>query len=187
MNGVRVYCYKESTNKGWIVIQRRADGSVNFNRTWADYKSGFGNLSGEFWLGNEHIFQLTKDEPRELRIDMEIFNGTKRYALYSKCSISSESEKYKLNVAGYSGDVRDSLAHHSGASFSTFDADNDDSWYDCCACTYGGGWWYSDCFSVNLNGKYVQRSDKVTNTRGINWWSLTGYSNSLKFVAMNIR
>ncbi|KAH3779364.1 techylectin-5B-like [Dreissena polymorpha] len=187
MNGVRVYCYKESTNRGWIVIQRRADGSVNFTRTWADYKSGFGNLSGEFWLGNEHIYQLTKDEPRELRIDMEMFNGTKRYALYSKFSISSESEKYKLRVAEYSGDTVDNLALHNVRSFSTFDADNDVSVFSCCACMYGGGWWYYNCHPVNLNGKYFQRSDKVAWAQGIHWRSLTSFDTSLKFVAMNIR
>ncbi|KAH3791726.1 hypothetical protein DPMN_145215 [Dreissena polymorpha] len=189
-NGIMVYCYKESANKGWIVIQRRADGSVNFNRTWADYKAGFGDLSGEFWLGNENIYQLTKNEPRELRIDMEAFNGTKRYALYSKFSISSESEKFKLHVDGYSGDAGDDLTKptrtHNGQSFSTVDADNDIS-SACCVCSYGGGWWYNNCFESNLNGKYLQRSEKVIYNRGIIWPSLTGWNTSLKFVAMNIR
>ncbi|KAH3793293.1 hypothetical protein DPMN_146800 [Dreissena polymorpha] len=186
-NGIKVYCYKESTNKGWIVIQRRADGSVNFNRTWADYKSGFDNVSGEFWLGNENIYQLTKDEPRELRIDMETFNGTKRYALYSKFSISSESEKYKLHVDGYSGNADDDLAHHNGQSFSTVDADNDKDRI-CCACTFGGGgWWYITCHPVNLNGKYFQRNDKVIMGNGIHWGSLTHFTKSLKFVEMKIR
>jgi len=37
-NTADVYC-----DTGWTVIQRRQDGSVDFNRTWADYEKGFGN------------------------------------------------------------------------------------------------------------------------------------------------
>jgi len=35
------------------------DGSVDFYRNWTDYRRGFGRPEGEFWLGNEHIYQLT--------------------------------------------------------------------------------------------------------------------------------
>jgi len=44
---------------GWTVIQKRLDGSVDFYRNWTEYRRGFGQPEGEFWLGNERIHQLT--------------------------------------------------------------------------------------------------------------------------------
>lgn len=33
------------------VFQRRMDGAESFFRPWKHYKGGFGNVAGEYWLG----------------------------------------------------------------------------------------------------------------------------------------
>ena len=44
-----VFCDIQTADGGWTVIQRRKDGSLDFNRPWSDYEKGFGDLNGEFW------------------------------------------------------------------------------------------------------------------------------------------
>ncbi|XP_062612217.1 fibrinogen-like protein A [Saccostrea cucullata] len=106
-NPVQVYCDMTADGGGWTVIQNRYDGSTSFYRDWNDYKTGFGNISQEFWLGNDRIHALTKNDDQELRIEMTKFNGSKVYAKYSRFSIGDESDKYKLSISGYSGDAGD--------------------------------------------------------------------------------
>ena len=84
------------------MLQRRQDGSVHCYRVWNEYKEGFGNKSGEFWLVLENIKRLTKDNDKELRVDLEDFEGEKKYAKYETFKV--EGGKYKLTVEGYSGE-----------------------------------------------------------------------------------
>ena len=68
------------------VIQRRDDYGEpreNFNRDWADYKRGFGNLSQEFWLGNDNIHELTKSGDKKLRVELETHDGRTAWAEYN--------------------------------------------------------------------------------------------------------
>lgn len=64
----------ETNGGGWTLIQRRKVGLTSFNRDWKQYKSGFGSIRGDFWLGNDNIFRLTR-QPSMLRIEMEVRVG----------------------------------------------------------------------------------------------------------------
>ncbi|XP_053185284.1 fibrinogen gamma chain [Scomber japonicus] len=171
-----VYCEIDSFGRGFTVIQRRRDGSVDFHKDWTQYKEGFGYLSPddttEFWLGNEKIHLLTTGPtiPTVLRIELVDWEGNKRYADYTMFRVGSEMDMYRLTYGYYfGGDAGDAFdgfdfgddpsdkfyTSHNGMQFSTFDRDNDK--YDGnCAQQDGSGWWMNRCHAAHLNGKYYR-------------------------------
>ena len=98
-----VFCDQKTAGGGWTVFQRRQDGSVDFFRGWNDYKRGFGNLNGEFWLGLDKIHRLTASRNKKLRVDLEA-TATILLAEYSSFAVANEKAKYQLTVGGYSGE-----------------------------------------------------------------------------------
>ena len=98
-----MFCDQTTAGGGWTVIQKRIDGSVDFYRGWADYKNGFGNLNGEFWLGLDKIHRLTKSIKNRLRVDLEDTKGKTAYAEYDMFAVTSERTKYQLGLGTYSG------------------------------------------------------------------------------------
>lgn len=183
---IAVYCDQMNNGGGWTVIQRRINGTVDFYRTWDEYKHGFGDLEGEFWIGNDNLHILTS-QPVELLIEMEKFSGHYYYAKYDTFGIDNEQQKYKLHVSGYSGTAGDSFSFHDGVEFSTKDKNNDPivSSKDC-SVTFQSAWWYKKCKDVDLNGVYVATESGIVH-RGIKWETLLGTTGNLKSVRMKIR
>lgn len=180
-----VFCDQTAAGGGWIVFQKRLDGSVDFYRGWTDYKVGFGNLNGEFWLGLDKINRLTKTGNR-LRVDLEDTTGKAVYAEYDMFAVTSERTKYKLSLGTYSGTAGDSLSAHHGLPFTTKDQDNDRHKTVNCAVNHKGGWWYGGCHSSNLNGLYLH-GQHSSYADGVNWFAWKGYKYSAKRAEMKIR
>ncbi|XP_005099183.1 angiopoietin-1 [Aplysia californica] len=180
-SGQLVVCDMVMDEGGWIVIQRRASADVDFFRGWEEYKNGFGDLSGNFWLGLEKIHQLTSQGRYEIRIDFR-FQGKNYFASYDNFSLSGKTENYKIQISGFSGNVsEDSMAYHNGMAFTTKDRDNDLSSRNC-ANRYHGAWWYNDCHHVNLNGLWGSKGRGWT---GLRWGSVTS-DDSVSFSEMKI-
>ena len=167
---------------GWIMFHQHLDVSDGWDLPWADYKAGFGSIDGNFWLGLEKVHLLTSSQPYRLRVELQDRSTNLWYsAEYWSFKIGDElNDKYRLELAGYSGDVANSLMdngdwngngcfgcyNHNGIRFSTKDNDNDLSTDDSynCAIKRRGGWWYNNCFFVCLTCKW---SD--------NYWRYLGY------------
>ncbi|XP_075041460.1 ficolin-1-A-like isoform X2 [Mixophyes fleayi] len=181
-----VLCDMETDGGGWLVFQRRMDGSVDFFRDWDAYKKGFGNQVGEFWLGNDNIHHLTASGTFQLRIDLTDFTDSRFYALYNNFRIAGERLNYTMSdISFVNGNAGDSFSMHKNAQFSTKDRDNDAAKHSC-ALSYKGGWWYTACHNSNLNGLYL-RGNHSSYANGVNWYSGQGYKYSYKVSEMKIR
>ncbi|XP_077876382.1 tenascin-X isoform X11 [Ictidomys tridecemlineatus] len=154
---LNVFCDMETDGGGWLVFQRRMDGQTDFWRDWEDYAHGFGNISREFWLGNEALHSLTQAGDYSMRVDLRAGDEAV-FAQYDSFRVGSAAENYRLHLEGYHGTAGDSMSYHSGSVFSARDRDPNNLLISC-AVSYRGAWWYRNCHYANLNGLYGSTVD----------------------------
>ncbi|KAM7088739.1 fibrinogen-like protein 1-like protein [Ciconia maguari] len=167
LHPIVVYCEMNVTDGGWTVIQRnRQSTEITWAESWSTYKYGFGNVHTEYWLGTEYIHQISQQKVYQVKfIIWDATNNTK-FADYNLFSVEDESHGYRLRLGMYTGTAEDAMDSdnarkvHNNMKFSAKDRDQD-TYSGNCASSYGGGWWYSACYSVRLNVK-----------GGITWGSL---------------
>ncbi|XP_064187988.1 angiopoietin-related protein 3 [Anguilla rostrata] len=183
-----VYC--EFTAEGAsTVIQRRQDGSVDFDQTWEKYEEGFGDLEKEFWLGLKKIYSIARQNDSDiLQIKLEDWNEQKRSVEY-QFSLQGPDSNYTLHLTHLSGNLPNAMTNHTGMKFSTKDRDNDNHTDINCAQSYTGGWWFNACGETNLNGNYiwVRPMGRMVRRRGICWKPERGHSYHLKSTKISIR
>uniref|UniRef100_A0A8C3M3F1 Uncharacterized protein n=1 Tax=Geospiza parvula TaxID=87175 RepID=A0A8C3M3F1_GEOPR len=200
-----VLCDMDFRGGGWTVVQKRTDGIVQFQRTWSEYLDGFGDLTGEFWLGLRKIFDIVNQKATHfsLYVDLESENDKHAYASYNGFWIEDESCYFKIHLGHYSGNAGDAFRgyrredNQNSMPFSTFDVDNDG-----CRpmCTVKGqpvkscsnfsdntGWWFNKCGLANLNGVHRYRGRFLAT--GIHWdtWTMNKKPVKIKSVSMKIR
>uniref|UniRef100_A0A3B4A8B2 Fibrinogen C-terminal domain-containing protein n=1 Tax=Periophthalmus magnuspinnatus TaxID=409849 RepID=A0A3B4A8B2_9GOBI len=180
-----VYC--EMTSDGGVtVIQRRLDGSMDFDQTWEKYEKGFGNFERDYWLGLQKLYSVSQQGAHLLRIDIEDWRDVKHWAEY-RFSLDGSSAHYALHLSHVSGDMADALANVTGVRFSTKDTANDIQRN--CPRHSTGGWWFDSCGETNLNGRYqwLRAKGRSMRRKGIHWKPSTGQSLSLKTTKISIR
>ena len=179
---------------GWTVIQRRIDGSTDFQRGWSDYKHGFGDVENNMWIGLENMHYLASpNASTSLRIDLKhrLKGDELFFAKYRSFQISDENDRYRIRVSGYSGTAGDAfnmLPSHvtnNNMVFSTKDSDNDNNLVANCANYFKGGWWYNGCHNCQLNGLFP--STDTSSARYMSWRTIDGLHGNINFSEMKIR
>lgn len=176
-----VFCDMQTDGGGWLVFQRRMDGQTDFWRDWEEYAHGFGNISREFWLGNEALHSLTQAGDYSMRVDLRAGKEAV-FAQYDFFRVDSAKENYRLHLGGYHGTAGDSMSYHSGSVFSARDRDPNNLLISC-AVSYRGAWWYKNCHYANLNGLYGSTVDH----QGVSWYHWKGFEFSVPFTEMKLR
>ncbi|XP_045178930.2 microfibril-associated glycoprotein 4-like [Mercenaria mercenaria] len=153
-----VFCDMETAGGGWTVFQNRFDGSVDFFRNSSEYENGFGDKSGEFWLGLKFVQEMASHGKTELRLDLTAGDGRTGYETFPNFKLDN-SPNYTLHLdpgtTNIKRGVNVSFSGHDGYHFSTYDADRDVMSDYHCAEVHTTGWWFDDtCQRVNLNGVY---------------------------------
>ena len=174
--------------EGWIIIQRRVDDSVSFERCWNEYVDGFGDVDGNFWLGLEAIHNLTAAQPMSLQIDVVPFNIPAVAIPYQQIYVGDAASEYLLTITSDTPGadfLYNSFNYHSGSKFSTYDRDNDGEDSTHCAETHRAGWWFNYCCTVCLNGVYGGTSVTSHNMRM--HFALDNHFEPIRKVTMKIR
>ncbi|XP_027213146.2 ficolin-1 [Penaeus vannamei] len=157
---VRVWCDMETDGGGWTVFmaRQRQTPQVNFNRSWTEYRAGFGDVAGEFWLGNEMLHRITSSRKYSLRVEYTLTNQIEQFAEWEQFRLYDESNKYRMELGSYmssSTAYSSCLSYMNNRYFTTYDRDYDYSSGNCAA-TIGGGWWSYNCRYMHLTGVYGQ-------------------------------
>lgn len=160
--------FARCSDKGELIVLQRAKGGLGFNRSFAEYRRGFGDArKGDYWLGLDFLSTYTAlgDMCARVQLTPWLLSINNASIQYSDFEVGPLVTGFRL---GYSnsrsaGTVKDALIDSRGAAFSTFDHDQD-TFVGNCARVFSGGGWFRSCARANVFGKM-----EVLTSRGMCW------------------
>lgn len=182
---------KMTSDGGWTIIQRRQDGSVDFNQPWEAYKTGFGDPQGEFWLGLEKMHLILGDHGSHLAVQLQDWEGNAK-SFQFPIRLGGEDTAYSLQLtAPMASELGATTVSPSSLSlpFSTWDQDHSLRGDKNCAKSLSGGWWFGTCSHSNLNGQYFHSipQNRQQRKKGIFWKTWRGRYYPLQATTMLIQ
>uniref|UniRef100_A0A7M5XDA9 Fibrinogen C-terminal domain-containing protein n=1 Tax=Clytia hemisphaerica TaxID=252671 RepID=A0A7M5XDA9_9CNID len=188
----KVYCNMKEDGGGWMVFQKRFDGSVEFfTRAWKECKEGFGNVEGEHWLGNKWLHLMTTSEKYDYLVLAKDFQGVIQKSKLVCVRIEDEAQNYGITYQSvinynhnnpYERRVTGTAMSYNGSQFGTYDRDTSKN----CDSKYGP-WWHKTCHVNAMNGIYPAREQISSEANGLIWHSWKGYLKSLKESLLMVR
>ena len=154
LTSLQVSCDQETDGGGWIMYQRRVDGTVNFTKNWEEYKYGFGDHGDnttELWLGNEKVYQVLQSNGStewQLRIEVDAFDGSGCWVVASNFRMNNETLRYSMDWNNVSASVIELVFdwnYHKLIPFNTLDNKEGHDDMKACVDRFKVGWWYDDC------------------------------------------
>ncbi|KAH8260750.1 hypothetical protein KR026_003469, partial [Drosophila bipectinata] len=138
----KVVCHSEKEEgSGWMKVVHKLANSKKFNRTYEEFRSGFGDLRGEFFIGLERLYLMTNQVPHESHVSIEC-EGEDEDLYLIKCNhfvLGNEKEDYKLKkVENCSGETSNWLQDTTFSTYDRYDQNLDDN----IARDSGFGWWH---------------------------------------------
>ena len=187
-----VRCNMQIDGGGWMTFQQRFDGNIKFHdKTWEEYKNGFGTPKGEFWLGNDFLNEITSSGDYFFLAKAETFDGDTEVSKYGQFRIEDEENLYRLHFNETLLDGIHTLydvnkrSNSNGMAFSTLDKDTE---LLCVFVNKRGAFWHNNdnnCSKFRPNGIYYTEQACLGNSKGFKW--LNWKRQCLKSVQMLIK
>ncbi|ESO99849.1 hypothetical protein LOTGIDRAFT_97583, partial [Lottia gigantea] len=158
----RVHCQMNYGGRSYFLYH--VSEHTKLNQSWSDYRQGFGALTGDHWLGLDHLSSIVNGRaargvPAKLTFET-IAGGAQLTGSHSNFLIGDETDDYKIESVGYySGKLTDCMTDLVGSTFATYDHGSDNGMS--CAVQYGGGWWFGNaCAPCNPVGVFSSDGER---------------------------